>query len=124
MRRLFACVLALVVVGEASGVARAMGRGARVRCCCGSHASARPCRCPSCPTTRVRARSFDPTDGHLCAARDCDGDGAADPGVLRVLATPAAAPPAPAAPCPPRRLALAAPLPLRGRLLDAARPPP
>lgn len=124
VRRLLACLLALVVLGESSGVARAFGPGSTVDCCCGEHAAARPCHCATCPVTKLRTRSTDPADGHVCPPRDCDGHTAGDPGVLRVLATPTPALPALAAPLAFARVVFAAPLPLRSRILDAGRPPP
>jgi hypothetical protein len=123
-RRAFACVLALVLLGEVSGVARAFGPGASVRCCCGAHASARPCPCPDCPAGRVRsAKGAAPRHSCLGAGRHCDGSSADDPGVLLMLAA-LPAPPALAAAAGAGRLDFAAPLPPRGRGLDPRRPPP
>ena len=123
-RRTFALLLVLVVVGETSGVARAYGPGATVHCCCGAHASARPCPCPDCPVTLRRAPRHDIGAAQLSAARECDGADAGDPGTLHVLAI---APPvrfAVATPAPTGALAFAAPSPLRGRAVDVGRPPP
>ncbi len=124
LRRLFVCLLALVVIGETSGVARAFGPGATVHCCCGAHASARPCPCPECPVTLRRAPRHDLGDARLTAPPDCDGADAGDPGVLHVVAVAPAPLPAVAAPAPSPRLAFAAPSRLFGRAVDVGRPPP
>ncbi len=123
-RRVLVLVLALVVVGETSGVARAFGPGATVHCCCGAHASARPCPCPDCPVTLRRAPRHDLGDARLTAAPDCDGADAGDPGVLHVVAIAPAAPAAIGTPSPSRALAFAAPSSLCSRAVDVGRPPP
>ena len=58
VRRVLVCLLVLVVLGETSGVARAIG--AERRPCTAAAArtpSARPCPCPDCPVTLRRARA-------------------------------------------------------------------
>ncbi|HEX9100948.1 MAG TPA: hypothetical protein VF997_02025 [Polyangia bacterium] len=124
MRRVLVCLLVFVVVGETSGVARALGPGATVHCCCGAHASARPCPCPDCPVTLRRAPRHDVGDARLGAAHDCAGATAGDPGVLHVVAIAPRARLAVASSPPTGRLAFAAPSPLRGRAVDVGRPPP
>jgi hypothetical protein len=123
-RRAVACVLALLVLGEVSGVARAYGPGSSVHCCCGEHASARPCPCAACPSRRVRsAGGVAPVQSCLGAGRDCHGASADDPGVLLMLAA-LSSPPALAASVDGGRLELPAPRRLVGRALDLRRPPP
>ncbi|HEX6839787.1 MAG TPA: hypothetical protein VF334_24595 [Polyangia bacterium] len=124
VRRVLVCLLVLVVVGETSGVARAFGPGATVHCCCGAHASARPCPCPDCPVTLRRAPRHDLGAAQLTPPRDCDGAGAGDPGVLHVVALAPHARFAVAIPAPAGALAFAAPSPLAGRAVDVGRPPP
>jgi hypothetical protein len=123
LRRLFACALVLLVLGEASGVARAFGPGSTVRCCCGPHAAARPCPCPDCPVTRLRKpRHAD--EARLTADHNCAGTTVDDPGILQVLAV-VAPPLAPlAAPQPRGTIASSTPQPLRTRAVDIGRPPP
>jgi hypothetical protein len=121
VRRLLACVLLLLVVGETSGVARAFGPGSTVRCCCGPHASARPCPCPDCPVMRLRAHRHEASAAAL--GRNCSGPRDDDPGILSIVAL-AVTPPALAVDRIGVAFALAsAPAP-RVRWLDAARPPP
>src|SRR4051812_36518695 len=86
VRRVLALLLVLAVIGETSGVARAFGPGSTVHCCCGTHASARPCPCPDCPVTLHRAAPHDIGDAQLAAGRDCNGSTSDDAGVLSVLA--------------------------------------
>ena len=124
VRRVLVCLLVLVVVGETSGVARAYGPGATVHCCCGAHASARPCPCPDCPVTLRRAPRHDVGAAQLTAPRDCDGASAGDPGVLHVVAIAPHARVAVAILAPAGALAFAAPSPLSGRAVDVGRPPP
>lgn len=123
-RALFACLLALVLLGESSGLARAFGPGTSVRCCCGEHQVARPCHCPSCPATRSERTSLQPEEQHLCAGRDCNGDSLNDPGVLRVLAPALERAALVFVPLASAHEMPAAPLPLRGRILELNRPPP
>ena len=124
VRRVLVCALALLIVGEVSGVARAYGPGSSVHCCCGAHLSARPCPCAACPSRRVRsADKTGPTHSCLGVGRDCSGTSLDDPGVLVMLA---------ALPSPPSlavgdqvgRLVLAAPPRPGERALDPRRPPP
>jgi hypothetical protein len=123
-RRAVACVLALLVLGEVSGVARAYGPGSSVHCCCGEHAAARPCPCAACLSRRVRsADGAAPAHSCLGAGRDCHGVSADDPGVLLVLAA-LSSPPALAVRADGGRLELSVPRRLRGRAVDLRRPPP
>jgi hypothetical protein len=123
LRRLLVCLLALVVCGESMGVARAFGRASTVDCCCGAHAVARPCPCKSCPVARHAERRHAPDGDRLAPARACGGD-ASDPGVLSLLAPAAAPGPTLGAPRLVGRLTPPGVPPVRGRLLDAGRPPP
>jgi hypothetical protein len=123
-RRILACLLALIVLGELSGVARAFGPGATVHCCCGAHASARPCPCPDCPAGVGRAgRRHRPATPPVLDGRNCDGSHADDAGVLQVLAALPALPMLAALPVR-RRDDLPIPLALHGRAPDPTRPPP
>ena len=124
VRRLLVCLLVLVVVGETSGVARAFGPGATVHCCCGAHASARPCPCPDCPVALRRAARHDIGDARLAAAHDCSGASAEEAGVLSVLAVAPRAPLAVATIDPVRLAYTATASPLRSRAVDVGRPPP
>ncbi len=121
--RIFACLLVVVVAVETSGVARAIGPAATVHCCCGAHASARPCPCPDCPVTLRRAAPKDVGDARIAADPGCDGHSAADPGVLTVLAVVA---PLIAVVVPEPRAFVASysRSSLHTRTLDVARPPP
>jgi hypothetical protein len=124
LRRVFACVLVLLLIGESSGIARAFGPGATVHCCCGDHTSARPCPCPDCPVLRVRGHHHDgDAEARLAAGRDCSGGSADDPGILTVVAVAIVSL---AVPVPSLRdtLTFAPPRSLRDRTVDAARPPP
>ena len=118
------CLLVLVVVGETSGIARAIGPGETVHCCCGAHAAARPCPCPDCPVTLRRARPHNLGAAQLTAARDCSGGDAADPGVLAVRATAPEGVFAIAAPHPRRFAYAVATSPFGTRAVDVGRPPP
>lgn len=124
MRRVLVCLLAVIVLGETSGVARAYGPGATVHCCCGAHASARPCPCPDCPVTLRRAPRHDIGAAQLAAAPDCDGSALHDPGILHLVALASHAPFSVAAPAPHGALAFAAPSALCSRAVDIGRPPP
>jgi hypothetical protein len=125
VRRVLVCLLVLVVLGETSGVARAIGPTETVHCCCGSHAAARPCPCPDCPVTLRRAAPHDIGNPQLTAARDCSGGGdAGDPGVLAVRAIAPALFSALAAPHPRRFAYVAVASPFRTRAVDIGRPPP
>ncbi|MCU1278854.1 MAG: hypothetical protein JWM53_2400 [bacterium] len=117
-------LLALVVVGESSGVARAFGPGSTVHCCCGTHSAARPCPCPDCPVTLHRATPHDVGDARLAAGRDCNGSSADEVGVLGMLAVAPHAIFAALAPDAIGAAHVAAPSPLHGRAVDVGRPPP
>jgi hypothetical protein len=54
VRRALAVLLAALVLVEAGGAARAIAAAGDVRCCCGAHSFARPCRCRACPAARGR----------------------------------------------------------------------
>jgi len=124
VRRLLVCLLVLVVVGETSGMARAIGPGATVHCCCGAHASARPCPCPDCPVTLHRAAPHDIGAARMTAAHDCSGGDAGDPGVLSVRAIAPELFSAVAAPHPRRFAYVPVASPFRTRAVDIGRPPP
>lgn len=113
-------IVALLVV-ETAGVARAFGRGARVSCCCGTHATARPCKCKRCPAARQHARD-DGGGDRLAAGRDCDGDVVGDE-VLKPLAV-VTRPLWPRLRRPGRRLPARVPAAPTVRLIEAERPPP
>jgi hypothetical protein len=66
--RVLTCVLAIVAVGEVSGVARADRAGSSVSCC-GAQASARLCRCPAGRSARVRST------GGIALPQTCLGAG-------------------------------------------------
>jgi len=123
LRSLLACALALLLVGEASGVARAFGRGASVACCCGAHFAARPCPCPDCPSSTQRALTRAPSGARVDAGHACDGAGSDPAGVLQVLATLPAAPALAAAPAA-RPSVLVRRAEPRGRIVELDRPPP
>jgi hypothetical protein len=124
VRRLLACLLALLIVGEVSGVARAYGPGSSVHCCCGAHLSARPCPCGACPSKRVRsAEGAAPAHSCLGVGRDCNGASLDDPGVLVMLAA-LPSPPSLAARTDGGRLDFAAPARPTERALEPRRPPP
>jgi hypothetical protein len=57
LRRALALLLAGLVLVEGGGAARAIAAAGEVRCCCGAHSFARPCRCRACPAARRRAPS-------------------------------------------------------------------
>ncbi|HEY1585947.1 MAG TPA: hypothetical protein VGH63_09690 [Polyangia bacterium] len=124
VRRTLVLLLVLVVVVETSGVARAIGPGETVHCCCGSHAAARPCPCPDCPVTLRRAAPHDIGAAQLSAAHDCSGGDAGDPGVLAVRAIAPILALAVAAPRPRRFAYVVASAPVRTRAVDIGRPPP
>lgn len=117
-------LLSLLVVGESAGVARAMGLGSTVSCCCGRHVIARPCPCSTCP---ARRRLVESSDGHAHASAAVIPVGTCMPsseaGVLAVLATPTIAP-AFFVPRLVAELALETPLALRSIAIETARPPP
>jgi hypothetical protein len=114
-------MLLVLLVGETSGVARAFGPGSTVRCCCGPHASARPCPCPDCPVMRLRAHEHEAWAAAV--GPNCSGARDEDPGILSIVAL-ALAPPALAIHTTAVSLAFASPLAPRTRPLEADRPPP
>jgi hypothetical protein len=122
-RRIAVCVLVLLMWGETSGLARAFGPGSTVHCCCGTHASARPCPCPDCPVTILRAHDAGDHDTRLTAGRDCSGSRLDDPGILTVVAlavvTPSLAPPLTHAPA-----TFPSAIAFTDRNPDVPRPPP
>ena len=124
VRRVLVLLLVVVVLGEASGVARAFGPGSSVHCCCGTHSAARPCPCPDCPVTLHRAAPRDVGDARLAAGHDCNGSAADEVGVLTMLAVAPHTMLAVAAPAPIGAAHVAAPTPLVGRAVDVGRPPP
>lgn len=122
LRRLTAALLCALVLVEGAGVARGFGRGTQVRCCCGTHASARRCKCKACPIAMRREGRVPAHDG-LAAGQSCAEQG--DEAVLAVVALPAR----------PFGIVLVAPPPARaerhrigppprGHALELPRPPP
>ena len=117
IRRLFALLVAALLLVEGAGVARALG-GDTILCCCGRHESHRVCKCKSCPVLAKRARVGTSRFAH---ARDCDGHDEAP--ALSVLAIESVAPTV-------QRSEIArahenpAAQPLVSRVVDAGRPPP
>lgn len=122
--RLLVCLLLIVFVGETSGVARAFGAAATVRCCCGAHASARPCPCPDCPVTLRRAAPHDLGSARFAAAAGCAGSAGDDIGLLRVAAVAPRAPFVLGRPAALVMRPVAASSVLRTRAVDVGRPPP
>lgn len=90
-RALFALLLAMLVIVESAGVARAIGFRTMVSCCCGRHHVARPCHCLRCPS---KLRAQPPAEHGAEAAvhplSACVPHG--EDGVLTVLATEAELP--------------------------------
>jgi hypothetical protein len=114
-------LLAALVLLEGAGIARALGHGADVSCCCGEHSSARKCDCHDCPVVKRRAPES-PDAAQLDEGRGCDGRASGDALLVMVALTP-----------PPLTLSIlqaaraAAPPPLTlppERLIEAGRPPP
>jgi hypothetical protein len=119
VRGAFAIFIALLLVIESAGVARALGEGSMVECCCGSHSIARACKCSHCP---IRLRH----DGHREHARidapsPCVAH--AHDGLLVVTATLPSSPALATPSCLPASAPDVAPVP-RSVTLDPARPPP
>jgi len=116
VRRALALLLMLLMLVETAGLAQAFGQDARVHCCCGPHAAARRCRCPSCP---VKKRRFQ--GASLSAGGGCSDQVSSD-GRLLVqahLASPRLA----------VRVAAISEYPIEAarwssRILESARPPP
>jgi hypothetical protein len=114
-------VLAALVLLEGAGIARALGHGADISCCCGEHSAARKCDCHDCPVAKRRAPQA-PEAAQLDAGRGCDGTPSGDALLVMVALTPpalslstlqaarAVVPPPPAPPL--------------ERLIEAGRPPP
>lgn len=84
MRRILACALALLVLVETGGVARAMRASGEIECCCGTHSAVRPCHCKDCPVVARRH-----PQAVECALHEhhCDGQ-SDDAGVLSTVAFP------------------------------------
>jgi hypothetical protein len=117
-RRLTALAVALLVLVEGAGVARALGGAESIQCCCGRHDAHRACKCKACPVSKKRARGV---NTRVDAADGCDGHD--EPGALVVLALPLAPPGLPS-------LLRSIDRPfararrLFGRATDVGRPPP
>ena len=118
--RIFAAVgLALLLVAESAGVARAYDACSITHCCCGSHSVARVCKCEHCPARRGKQISSE--QGHLDAPSDCVAHAQNDALVVtatlvshapRLIVAPLALLDAPRLLAPP------------SLVLDPARPPP
>jgi hypothetical protein len=120
LRRLLAVALALLVLLEAGGVARALAADGEIDCCCGEHSAVRTCHCHDCPVARrgQQVREGDHLDSQRC------GGGAQDVGVLAVMAHALPAPPVLAGPRLVSRTPVVRSLVRAGRLVEAGRPPP
>jgi hypothetical protein len=119
IRRLLSAVLALLVLVEGAGVARALAAsGEGVECCCGVHDAHRACKCKACPVSKLRAHA---ATTRLDQPRDCDGQD--EPGALAVVALPLASFPSLLPVLQVSLVSAAVPL-LAGRLVEAGRPPP
>jgi len=118
--RVFSLLLIGLFVVETAGVARAFGRGSLTQCCCGAHATARPCHCRSCPAKRHRRAPEGPA--RLGADGGCHEslvvDGTMVPLALRV------APPSLPMPARAEVRFVAAPLVVLGHVEESLRPPP
>jgi|SRR5581483_1239105 len=84
MRRILACALALLVLVETGGAARAMRAGGEIECCCGTHSALRPCHCKDCP---VIARRHPHAEQCALHGEHCDGQ-TDDSGILSTIAFP------------------------------------
>lgn len=120
LRRSLATLLALLVLLEGAGVARALSVGGDLDCCCGVHSLLRRCSCKDCPVAMRGVRAVD--GDRLSARRECAGSPEAT--VLAVSATAPPPPPSLAAPSPTATLAWPPSRPPAGLLLEAGRPPP
>jgi len=120
-RVLLALLVSLLVVVESAGVARAIGLGSTVSCCCGRHSIARPCNCLRCPSKLRHAEAHHDHGATVVALGQCTPS--TEEGALLVVATVVAAPslPVPVALGELTRLAIAAP---RSVQPEPARPPP
>lgn len=117
-RRCLALAVALLVLVEGAGVARALGGAESIECCCGRHDAHRACKCKACPVSKKRARGV---NTRVDAGDGCDGHDEA--GALTVLALPLVPPALPS-------LWASVEQPwmgvsrLLGRAADVGRPPP
>ena len=123
MRAAFSLLLALLLLLEAAGVARAVGVGSMVHCCCGPHSVARTCACLRCPVKlrRAQASDHDHHEASLAPPGSCVPTVEAD--VLVVLAT-VPVPPSLADRTPAVMDDFIAIPPLAGLAADPSRPPP
>lgn len=121
LRRLFVCALAVLVLLESGGAARAMSAIGQIDCCCGVHSSVRGCHCKDCPVKLRRAHT-DLGAPQLSAARECAGGGD-EAGVLAVIAV-FPAPPSIVAPAPAGVLPTPILRTLYARFVSPTRPPP
>jgi len=121
LRRIGVCTLALLVLVESGGVARALGAAALIDCCCGVHSSARGCHCKDCPV-KLRRQRIQLGAAQLAEARECAG-GSDDAGVLAVIAV-VPAPPSVVAPAPRGLVPVPIVRVLQPRFVSPVRPPP
>jgi hypothetical protein len=121
VRRLLVCALAVLVLLESGGFARAFGGASMIDCCCGVHSSARGCHCKDCPVKLRKART-DLGAAQLGEDHECAG-GNDDAGVLSVLAI-FPTPPLVEAPAPRGTLPIAILRALHPRFVSPVRPPP
>jgi hypothetical protein len=117
--RFIALCVALLVIGESAGIARAFDAGSRVDCCCGSHAIARACKCLHCPTRLRHAHTHEAA--RLTAPDSCQPT--LYDGLLAVTAV-TIDPPTPAASTSYVRLVRVDEAAPPGVALDPVRPPP
>jgi hypothetical protein len=120
LRRILACALALLVLLETGGIARAMRAGGEIECCCGTHSAVRPCHCKDCPVVARRAPHAEQCALH---SHECDGQSDDGAGVLSTVAFPITS----ARPSPitfTTRVTLTPAIALIDRLTDPQRPPP
>jgi hypothetical protein len=120
LRRILACALALLVLVETGGLARAMRAGGEIECCCGTHSAVRPCHCKDCPVVARRAPHAEQCAVH---SHDCDGQSDDGAGVLSTIALTTTQSPA-LAPTFTSRSTFTITSTLIDRLTDPQRPPP
>ena len=113
-----ALAVALLVLVEGAGAARALGGAESIECCCGRHDAHRACKCKACPVSKKRARGV---HTRVDAGDGCDGHD--EPGALTVLALPLAPPALPSLWATVER-PWARARTLTGRGNDVGRPPP
>jgi len=118
-RFLAAVGLALLLVAETAGVARAYDACSITHCCCGSHSVARICKCEHCPARR--GKQIGSEHARVGAPTECVTNAQND--ALVVTATLSEVPRAPWSSL--LELVVAAtPITPPSLVLDLARPPP